>query len=179
MGNSFMHLSSYAVEDFDFDTSTDDNEEDAKNISLNDENEERSEPAPLQGCENIEAQNSLRVARLSSFINGASFACHISLLPIQVTKLVDLDLYEYTTIVSSLGSISTVLILMSFKWMAKKDSTFSMAVAYGGHIIGTAILCLPQIYTTSRQGFAVLAIVVFYGIVLLSFFIMNLSCEVR
>ena len=38
-----------------------------------------------------ECSRTLLLARLASFGNGASFACHISLLPIQVTKLVDLD----------------------------------------------------------------------------------------
>jgi len=122
-------------------------------------------------------KNTLLLARLSSFVNGASFACHISLLPIQVTTLVNLDLYEYATIVSSLGSISTVLILMSFKWMARKPFAFSMAVAYCGHIVGTAVLCIPQIYTFP-MGVSVSSIVISYGIVLLSFFIMSLSCDV-
>jgi hypothetical protein len=36
-------------------------------------------------------KRTLLLARLASFANGASFACHISLLPIQVTSLVDLD----------------------------------------------------------------------------------------
>jgi|SaaInl74LU_5_DNA_1037368.scaffolds.fasta_scaffold21838_1 hypothetical protein len=36
-------------------------------------------------------KRTLLLARLASFVNGASFACHISLLPIQVTSLVDLD----------------------------------------------------------------------------------------
>lgn len=36
-------------------------------------------------------KRTLLLARLASFINGASYACHISLLPIQVTSLVDLD----------------------------------------------------------------------------------------
>lgn len=36
-------------------------------------------------------KRTLLLARLASFINGASYACHIALLPIQVTSLVDLD----------------------------------------------------------------------------------------
>ncbi len=36
-------------------------------------------------------KRTLLLARFASFANGASFACHISLLPIQVTSLVDLD----------------------------------------------------------------------------------------
>jgi len=122
-------------------------------------------------------RNSLLLARISSFANGASFACHISLLPIQVTKLVALDVYEYTTIVSSLGGISTVLILLSFKSMARVETYFSMAVAYCGHMIGTAILCIPQLYSLP-MGAAVSSIVISYGVILLSFFVMNLSCEV-
>lgn len=39
----------------------------------------------------LEHKRTLLLARLASFVNGASFACHISLLPIQVTSLVDLD----------------------------------------------------------------------------------------
>lgn len=36
-------------------------------------------------------KRTLLLARFASFANGASFACHISLLPIQVTSLVDLN----------------------------------------------------------------------------------------
>jgi len=39
----------------------------------------------------LDHKRTLLLARLASFVNGASFACHISLLPIQVTSLVDLD----------------------------------------------------------------------------------------
>ena len=153
-------------------------------------------------------KRTLLLARLASFVNGASFACHISLLPIQVTSLVDLDgesfhrrlslivyrikmesnnflfllllrvqVYEYTTIVSSLGSISTVLLLLSFRSMARRTISFSMTIAYIGHMIGTAVLCIPQLYSL-QLGVAVTSIVTSYGAVLLSFFVMNLSCEV-
>ena len=150
-------------------------------------------------------KRTLLLARLASFANGASFACHISLLPIQVTSLVDLDgesflcfimletslysitqlhlifflitVYEYTTIVSSLGSISTVLLLLSFRAMARKSISSSMTIAYIGHMVGTAVLCIPQLYTL-QLGIAVASIVTSYGAVLLSFFVMNLSCEV-
>ena len=52
-----------------------------------------------------------------------------------------------------------------------------MTIAYIGHMIGTAILCIPQLYSLPL-GFAVSSIVMSYGAVLLSFFVMNLSCEV-
>jgi len=126
---------------------------------------------------NEKEKRTLLMARVSSFSNGASFACHISLLPVQVTSLANMDMYEYTTIVSSLGGISTVLILLSFKWIAAKDTDFSISVAYLGHLVGTAILCIPQLYSLPN-GAAASIIVISYGVVLLSFFIMNLSCEV-
>ena len=105
---------------------------------------------------------------MARFANGTSFACHVSLLGIQVTKLVDLDVYEYTTIVASLGTISTVLIL---------STSFSIAIACLGHIFGTAVLSIPHIYVFP-QGGAVALILVSYSTILLSFFVMNLSCEV-
>ena len=61
--------------------------------------------------------------------------------------------------------------------MARKTISFSMAIAYAGHMIGTAVLCIPQLYTLPL-GAAVSFIVISYGVVLLSFFVMNLSCEV-
>jgi len=91
--------------------------------------------------------------------------------------LLRVPVYEYTTIVSSLGSISTVLLLLSFRSMAQRTISFSMTVAYIGHMIGTAILCIPQLYSL-QLGVAVASIVTSYGAVLLSFFVMNLSCEV-
>ena len=115
--------------------------------------------------------------KMASFANGASFACHIALLGIQVTKLVDLDIYEYTTIISSLGTISTVLILSCFRFFSKKTTSFSIAIAYLGHIFGTAVLSIPHIYVLP-QGGAVALILVSYSTILLSFFVMNLSCEV-
>lgn len=50
-------------------------------------------------------------------------------------------------------------------------------IAYIGHMVGTAILCIPQLYTLS-MGVSVASIVLSYGAILLSFFVMNLSCEV-
>ncbi len=121
--------------------------------------------------------NTLLLARIASLANGASFACHISLLPVQVTSIANLDFYEYSTIVASLGGISTILILLSVKSMSRKETSSTMAMAYFGHMIGTAILCIPQIYTFAI-GAAVSIIVTSYGVILLSFFVMNLSCEV-
>mmetsp|Transcript_47014 Transcript_47014/g.91769 ORF Transcript_47014/g.91769 Transcript_47014/m.91769 type:complete len:172 (-) Transcript_47014:202-717(-) len=116
--------------------------------------------------------------KMWSFVNGLSFSCHISLLGIQITKLVDLDLYEYTTIVGSLGSLSTVLVLLSFRWMATKRTSISMMLAICGHLLGTAVLSIPNIYLLKSQGLAVAIIVLSYGLVLISFFVMNLSFEV-
>ena len=42
---------------------------------------------------------------------------------------------------------------------------------------GTAVLCIPQLYSLP-MGAAVSAIVISYGTIFLSFFVMNLSCEV-
>mmetsp|Transcript_29455 Transcript_29455/g.58926 ORF Transcript_29455/g.58926 Transcript_29455/m.58926 type:complete len:629 (-) Transcript_29455:200-2086(-) len=125
----------------------------------------------------VNRPNTLLLARFASLANGASFACHISLLPVQVTSIANLDFYEYSTIVASLGGISTILILLSVKSMSEKDTSTTMAMAYLGHMIGTAILCIPQIYTLAT-GAAVSIIVTCYGVILLSFFVMNLSCEV-
>lgn len=121
--------------------------------------------------------NTLLLARIASLANGASFACHISLLPVQVTSIANLDFYEYSTIVASLGGISTILILLSVKSMSERATSTTMAIAYLGHMIGTAILCIPQIYKMAT-GSAVSIIVASYGAILLSFFVMNLSCEV-
>lgn len=122
-------------------------------------------------------ERTLLLARFVSFANGASFACHIGLLPIQVTQLFDLDVYEYTTIVGSLGSMSTILLLLSFQSMASRDTKISMAYAYTGHLLGTAVMCIPQLYTTTF-GIAVSCIVISYGVIWLSFFVINLTCEV-
>ncbi len=61
--------------------------------------------------------------------------------------------------------------------MAKRSISISMTAAYIGHMVGTAILCIPQLYSL-QLGVAVASIVMSYGAVLLSFFVMNLSCEV-
>ena len=61
--------------------------------------------------------------------------------------------------------------------MARKTISFSMAIAYTDHMIGTAVLCIPQLHSLPL-GAAVALIVILYGVVLLSFFVMNLSCEV-
>ena len=92
-------------------------------------------------------------------------------------RYITISVYEYNTIVGSLGSISTVLLLLSFRSLARRRISFSMTVAYIGHMIGTAILCIPQLYSL-QLGVAVSSIVMSYGAVLLSFFVMNLSCEV-
>lgn len=122
--------------------------------------------------------SSLRREKIASFVNGTSFACHISLLGIQITQLVDIDLYEYTTIVSSLGSMSTILILLSFAYMSRQRTFTSMMIAYCGHFLGTVVLSIPLIYSLQPRILAVFIIAVSYGVVLISFFVMNLSCEV-
>jgi hypothetical protein len=61
--------------------------------------------------------------------------------------------------------------------MAQRPISFSMTAAYIGHMAGTAVLCIPQLYSL-QLGVAVTSIVMAYGAVLLSFFVMNLSCEV-
>ena len=183
--------------------SVDVNLSDPEDIDAEAPSNEESDNAVSPNSElSLDHKRTLLLARLASFVNGASFACHISLLPIQVTSLVDLDgewiislllsklsqsnpplflstyiVYEYTTIVSSLGSISTVLLLLSFRSMARKSISSSMTIAYIGHMVGTAVLCIPQIYSL-QLGVAVASIVTSYGAILLSFFAMNLSCEV-
>ena len=116
--------------------------------------------------------------KLASFTNGVSFSTHVSLLGIQITKLVDIDLYEYTTIVGSLGSMSTILILLSFGFMSRQKGNVSLITATIGHMVGTAILSIPHVYILKSKGLAVLIIAATYALVLISFFITNLSCEV-
>jgi len=117
--------------------------------------------------------------KLASFTNGVSFATHVSLLGIQITKLVDIDLFEYTTIVGSLGSMSTILILLSFGFMSRQKGNVGLITATIGHIIGTAVLSIPKIYSIKSKSTAVCIIAVSYALVLISFFITNLSCEVN
>ena len=114
----------------------------------------------------------------ASFVNGASFSAHVSLLGIQITKLVDIDLYEYTTIVGSLGSMSTILILLSFGFMSRQKGSVSLLCANVGHIFGTAALSIPSVYSLESKSLAVLIIAFSYAVVLISFFVTNLSCEV-
>lgn len=114
----------------------------------------------------------------ASFVNGASFSAHVSLLGIQITKLVDIDLYEYTTIVGSLGSMSTILILLSFGFMSRQKGIVSLLTASAGHILGTAVLSIPSIYSLESKSLAVFIIALSYAVVLISFFVTNLSCEV-
>lgn len=120
----------------------------------------------------------LRREKWASFVNGISFSTHVSLLGIQITRLVDIDLYEYTTIVGSLGSMSTILILITFGFMTRQRSVASLLFANVGHIIGTGILSIPSIYALKSQNLAVAIIAMSYAIISISFFIMNLSCEV-
>jgi len=61
--------------------------------------------------------------------------------------------------------------------MARKSISSSMTIAYIGHMVGTGVLCIPQLYSL-QLGVAVASIVASYGAVLLSFFVLNLSCEV-
>lgn len=117
--------------------------------------------------------------KFASFINGVSFAVHVSLLGIQITKLVDLDFYEYATIVGSLGSVSTILILISFRSMSRQQGNMSLITGNIGHIIGTGILAIPHIYRIDKKSLAVFIIAASYAMVLISFFVMNLACEVN
>lgn len=142
--------------------------------------EPQREPLPIQLPDkdpilDSSSSSSLRLEKSASFLNGCSFACHVALLGIQVTQLVDLDYYEYAAIVSSLGSLSTVLILASYRVLARNTHRQNMALAFGGHLLGTAVLGIPHLYD---QEWGVVAVVASYGCILLSFFVMNLSCEV-
>jgi len=114
----------------------------------------------------------------ASFSNGASFACHIALLGISLTNLLhDLDKYKYACIISSLGTISTVLILLSFRRLTRLSTRQNVLLAFCGHMLGTAALGVPQVYQLP-EGLALLAIISAYCVILLSFFVTNLACEV-
>lgn len=128
--------------------------------------------------ENKPEKISLIREKFASFINGASFAVHVSLLGIQITKLVDLDFHEYATIVGSLGTVSTILILISFGFMSRQQGNTSLMTGNIGHIAGTGILSIPHIYGIDKKSLAVFVIAISYAIVLISFFVMNLACEV-
>ena len=132
---------------------------------------------PAEEAASTAAGDGLALAKATSFANGASFACHIALLGIQVTGLVRVDKYEYSAIVSSLGTISTVLLLLTFGRLARSSPGANMLLGYSGHCLGTAVLGVPAVYRLPRV-IAIVVIALSYSTIFLSFYTVNLACEV-